>query len=278
MIPILRTVPDMRALASRWRAEGRSIGIVPTMGALHQGHLALVRTANAACDRVVVTIFVNPRQFNKPDDLARYPRTEQADAALLSPLRVDAIFAPTPDQVYPAGFATTVSVAGVADPLEGSRRPGHFDGVATVVTKLIGMTLATHAFFGQKDWQQLAVVNRFVADLNLPVDIVGCETLRDPDGLAMSSRNARLSPAARTIAPALHAAMTSCAAAIRSGADPARALADCQARVLAAGFATVDYVELRDAATLGPATGQGPRRLLAAAWAGGVRLIDNIPV
>lgn len=278
MIPILRTVPDMRALASRWRAEGRSIGIVPTMGALHQGHLALVRTANAACDRVVVTIFVNPRQFNKPDDLARYPRTEQADAALLSPLRVDAIFAPTPDQVYPAGFATTVSVAGVADLLEGARRPGHFDGVATVVTKLIGMTLATHAFFGQKDWQQLAVVNRFVADLNLPVQIIGVETLREADGLALSSRNARLSREARAIAPALHAAMTACANAILSGTAPPRALATCQSRILAAGFDGVDYVDLRDAATLGPAMDQAPRRLLAAASVGGVRLIDNIPV
>ena len=278
MIAILRTAAEMRAAASGWRAAGQTIGVVPTMGALHQGHLSLVRTAKAECDRVVVTIFVNPKQFNNPADLARYPRTEQTDAAFLAALRPDAIFVPTPDQVYPPGFATTVTVSGVADPLEGIRRPGHFDGVATVVTKLFGMTLATHAYFGQKDWQQLAVVNRLVADLNLPVQIIGCETLRDPDGLAMSSRNARLSPAARAVAPALFAALTTCAAAIRAGTDPGTALAVCQAQIHAAGFQSIDYVDLRDAATLGPGTGQGPRRLLAAAWLGGVRLIDNIPV
>ena len=278
MIPILRTVAAMRAAAYGWRAAGQTIGVVPTMGALHDGHLSLVRTARAECDRVVVTIFVNPKQFNNPADLAKYPRTEQADAALLCPFAVDAIFAPTPDQVYPPGFATTVTVSGVADPLEGIRRPGHFDGVATVVTKLFGMTLADRAYFGQKDWQQLAVVNRFVADLNLPVQIIGCETLREPDGLAMSSRNARLSPAARAVAPTLFAVLTTCSAAIRSGTDPTTALAASQARLIAAGFESVDYVDLRDAATLGPATGQGPLRLLAAAWVGGVRLIDNIAV
>lgn len=277
MIPILRTTAEMRATAGAWRAAGQTVGVVPTMGALHQGHLSLVQAAKAACDRVVVTIFVNPRQFNNAEDLAKYPRTEQTDAALLAPLRVDAIFAPSADQVYPPGFATTVSVSGVADPMEGVRRPGHFDGMATVVTKLFGMTLATHAYFGQKDWQQLAVVNRFVADLNLPIQIIGCETLRDPDGLALSSRNARLSPRARTQAPALYAAMLACAAALQAGTAPDLALAACQARVLAAGFSSVDYIDLRDAATLGPAA-DGPRRLLAAAWLEGVRLIDNIPV
>ena len=268
----------MRAAALGWRAAGQTIGLVPTMGALHEGHLSLVRAALSECDRVVVTIFVNPTQFNAPADLARYPRTEPADAALLSALAVDAIFAPTADQVYPPGFATTVSVSGVADPLEGAHRPGHFDGVAIVVTKLFGMTRATHAYFGQKDWQQLAVVNRLVADLNLPVQIIGCETLREADGLAMSSRNARLSPTTRAVAPALFAALTDCARALRSGSDPATALAACHARLLAAGFDSVDYVDLRDAATLGPATEPAPLRLLAAAWIGGVRLIDNIPV
>ena len=248
------------------------------MGALHAGHLSLVQAAQADCTRVIATIFVNPKQFNNPDDLLKYPRDEAADAALLAPLGVDAIFAPTPDQVYPTGFATTVSVSGVADPLEGTRRPGHFDGVATVVTKLIGMTRADRAYFGQKDWQQLAVVNRLVADLNMAVQIIGCETLRDRDGLALSSRNARLSPTARAAAPALYAAMTACAVAIRSGADPAAALAACQALVLSAGFDSVDYIDLRDAATLLAPSGPGPRRLLAAAWLGGVRLIDNIAV
>ncbi len=273
---ILRSLAEMRAASRGWAAAGQVVGVVPTMGALHEGHLSLVRAAQAGCDRVVVTIFVNPKQFNNPADLAKYPRTEEADAVLLAPLDVDAIFAPAPDQVYPEGFATNVSVLGVASPLEGANRPGHFDGVATVVTKLFGMTLAHRAYFGEKDWQQLAVVRRLVADLNLPVEIVGCPTLRDPDGLAMSSRNARLSVAARARAPALHAAMQECVAALARGEAPEAALADCRAAVLAAGFEKIDYVELADAATLGPARPDAPRRLLAAAWLDGVRLIDNI--
>jgi pantoate--beta-alanine ligase len=269
----------MRQVARGWKAAGGVVGVVPTMGALHEGHLSLVRAAKAECDRVIVTIFVNPRQFNNPDDLKKYPRTEEADAALLATVGVDAIFAPKPDEVYPDGFATTVTVLGVAEPMEGALRPGHFDGVATVVTKLFGMTLADRGYFGQKDWQQLRVVNRLVRDLNLPVWIVGCETVREGDGLAMSSRNARLDAPSRRVAPALFAAMTGAATAIRSGADPARVLAQCQAQVLAAGFSSVEYIELRDAATLGPAIGlDRPLRMLAAAWVGQVRLIDNIPV
>lgn len=272
---ILQSVAEMQAASRGWQRAGQVVGVVPTMGALHEGHLSLVRAAKAGCDRVVVTIFVNPRQFNSPADLAKYPRTEEADAALLAPLGVDAIFAPTPDQVYPPGFATNVSVSGVAGPLEGANRPGHFDGVATVVTKLFGMTLAQRAYFGEKDWQQLAVVRRLVADLNLGVEIVGCPTLRAADGLALSSRNARLSPAARAKAPALHAAMLACVAAMARGEAPKVALAACRAAVLAAGFEAVEYIELADAATLGPAA-DAPRRLLAAAWLDGVRLIDNI--
>jgi pantoate--beta-alanine ligase len=269
----------MRQLARGWKAAGGVVGVVPTMGALHEGHLSLARAAKAECDRVIVTIFVNPKQFNNPDDLLKYPRTEEADAALLATVGVDAIFAPLPEEVYPDGFATSVSVSGVAEPLEGALRPGHFDGVATVVTKLFGMTLADRAYFGQKDWQQLRVVNRLVRDLNLPVWIVGCETVREADGLAMSSRNARLDGPSRRVAPALFAAMSSAASGIRSGADPAQALAQCQAQVLAAGFASVEYIELRDAASLGPALGlDRPLRMLAAAWLGNVRLIDNIPV
>jgi pantoate--beta-alanine ligase len=280
-VPIIRTVAEMRGLVRAWKAAGDVVGVVPTMGALHEGHLSLARRAKAECERVIVTIFVNPKQFNNPDDLLKYPRTEAADAALLATVGVDAIFAPAPEEVYPPGFVTTVSVAGVAGPLEGALRPGHFDGVATVVTKLFGMTLADRGYFGQKDWQQLRVVNRLVRDLNLPVWIVGCETVREGDGLAMSSRNARLTPAARGVAPALYAAMTAAAADIRAGA--ATALADCTARVLAAGFDRVEYIELRDAASLDPAKGLAtgldrPLRLLAAAWLGDVRLIDNIPV
>ena len=279
MTQILRTTVDMRRLSRAWKAAGQIIGVVPTMGALHDGHLSLARAAKTECDRVIVTIFVNPRQFNNPADLLKYPRTEDADAALLATVGVDAIFAPLPDEVYPPGFVTTVSVAGVAGPLEGAMRPGHFDGVATVVTKLFGMTLADRGYFGQKDWQQLRVVNRLVRDLNLPVWIVGCETIREPDGLAMSSRNARLTQAERAAAPGLYAGMTAAAGAIRAGHPVADALQTCETNVLAAGFARVEYIDLRDAASLDAVTTlDRPLRLLAAAWIGDVRLIDNIPV
>jgi pantoate--beta-alanine ligase len=272
---ILRSVADLRVQVAAWKAASQTVGVVPTMGALHDGHLSLVRAARADCARVIVTIFVNPTQFNNPADLARYPRTEAADIALLATVGVDAVFAPAADEVYPEGFATTVTVAGITAPLEGAHRPGHFAGVATVVAKLLGMTQADRAYFGQKDWQQLAVVRRMAADLNLPVTVVGCPTVRDPDGLAMSSRNARLSPAARARAAALPRAMRSAIAAVAAGADPGAALADARAAPLAAGFDSIDYLDLRDAETLGPA-GDGPVRLFAAATLGGVRLIDNM--
>jgi pantoate--beta-alanine ligase len=276
---ICRSVSEIRALVDEWKASGARVGVVPTMGALHEGHLSLARQAHAECDRVVVTIFVNPKQFNNAQDLEKYPRTEDADAALLAGVPVDAIFAPLPDEVYPPGFSTTVSVAGVAEPLEGAMRPGHFDGVATVVTKLFGMTRADRAYFGQKDWQQLQVVQRLVADLNLPVEIVACETLREADGLAMSSRNARLSAKARAVAPALLAAMQQAAQSIRAGHAPEQALDAARQQVLAAGFERVEYIALRDPQSLLPADDPTrPLRMLAAAWLDGVRLIDNIAV
>lgn len=276
---ILRTVEDLRAEVRGWKSAGEKVGVVPTMGALHEGHLSLVRAAKAGADRVIVTIFVNPTQFNNPDDLLKYPRTEEADAALLAPLGVDAVFAPAPEGVYPQGFATRVIVSGVAEPLEGALRPGHFEGVATVVAKLFGMTQADRAFFGQKDWQQLQVVRRMVADLNMAAEVVGCETLREADGLAMSSRNVRLSAEARVVAPALHRAMLVAAEAIRSGALPAAALAEAEQAVVAAGYERVEYIALHDAETLAPAADLSrPVRMLAAAWLGGVRLIDNIAV
>ncbi len=277
MTPILRHTADLRTTVAGWKAAGQVVGVVPTMGALHAGHLSLVRTARETCDRVIVTIFVNPTQFNNPADLARYPRTEDADAALLSTAGVDLIFAPTPEQVYPPGFATRIAVTGTSDAWEGTHRPGHFDAVATVVAKLFGMTQADHAYFGEKDWQQLAVVRHLVADLNLPVTITGCPTLRDPDGLAMSSRNARLSPAARHAAPALHNAMQHAAKSIHNGAPPAPALDAAHRTILSAGFTHIDYLALTDPATLAP-TDTLPARLLAAAWLDGIRLIDNIPV
>jgi pantoate--beta-alanine ligase len=278
MTDILRDLPALRGRIARWRANGKTVGVVPTMGALHQGHLSLALAAKAACDRVIVTIFVNPTQFNNADDLKKYPRTEESDAALLASIGVDVIFAPPVEVVYPAGFATKISVTGVSGPLEGTHRPGHFEGVATVVAKLFGMTTPDKAFFGQKDWQQLAVIRRMTADLNIPVQIVPCETLRDPDGLAMSSRNARLSELARSKAPALYFAMTRAARAIAAGEPAENALEVARVEVLEAGFTAIDYLDLCDAETLEPVQNvRKPARLLAAAWLDGVRLIDNIP-
>lgn len=276
---ILRTVADLRATARGWRAAGETIGVVPTMGALHEGHLSLARRAKVECNRVITTIFVNPRQFNNPDDLKKYPRSEAADQALLATVPVDAIFAPSVDEVYPDGFITTVSMAGVAQPLEGHMRPGHFDGVATVVTKLFGMTLADRGYFGQKDWQQLQVVLRLVRDLNVPVEVVGCETIREADGLAMSSRNVRLTSDGRSKAPVLYAAITTAANDIRAGHADRMAIREAAEAMREAGFERVEYIELRDAETLMPSDDpRRPRRMLAAAWIDGVRLIDNIPV
>lgn len=278
MTLVLRDVGSLRAAVRGWQKAGDVVGLVPTMGALHAGHISLVRAAKADCARVVVTIFVNPKQFNNTADLAKYPRSEAADLALLHSAGVDILFAPPPEVIYPANFATTVSVAGVATPLEGASRPGHFDGVATVVSKLFGISGADRAYFGQKDWQQLQVVRRISADLNFPIEIIGCETLREADGLAMSSRNMRLAPRARGIAPALHSAMQAAAIALRAG-DSA-ALDQCKSAVLAAGFDSIDYIDLRDAQTLEKVSAppRAPARLLAAATLDGVRLIDNIAV
>ena len=276
---IIRTVADLRAVARDWKAAGESIGVVPTMGALHDGHLSLARRARVECDRVVTTIFVNPKQFNNPEDLKQYPRNEAADEVLLSTVPVDMIFAPSVDEVYPDGFITTVSMTGVAQPMEGHMRPGHFDGVATVVTKLFGMTLADRGYFGQKDWQQLQVVLRLVRDLNVPVEVVGCETIREADGLAMSSRNVRLTVAGRAMAPVLYAAISEAARDIRAGHADRMAIREAAETMRAAGFERVEYIELRDAETLMPSDdSRRTRRMLAAAWIDGVRLIDNIPV
>ncbi|OYU38502.1 MAG: pantoate--beta-alanine ligase [Pseudorhodobacter sp. PARRP1] len=279
MTQIIKTIAELRAVVRGWKAAGESVGVVPTMGALHEGHLSLARRARAECDRVITTIFVNPKQFNNPDDLKKYPRTLEADAALLSGVPVDVVFAPGVDEVYPDGFITTVSVGGVSEPLEGRMRPGHFDGVATVVTKLFGMTEANRGYFGQKDWQQLQVVLRLVRDLNLPVTVVGCETIREADGLAMSSRNVRLTAQGRAVAGVLYAAVTVAADEIRAGQSDRMAIREAAEKLRAAGFERVEYIELRDAETLMPSDDpRRPRRMLSAAWLDGVRLIDNIPV
>lgn len=276
---IIRRKADLREVTQTWRDDGASIGVVLTMGALHAGHLSLVQAAKARADRVIVTIFVNPRQFNNPEDLAKYPRTEDSDAAKLAPLAVDVLYVPDPDQIYPEGFATTISVTGVSDGLCGATRPGHFDGVATVVAKLLLQTDADFSFFGEKDYQQLQVVRRLATDLDLKTRIIPCPTLREPDGLAMSSRNLRLGAKARAAAPVIRDALTMAARRIETGGDVAGALEGARRALIAAGLAEIDYLDLRADPDLAPlASADRPARLFVAAWLDGVRLIDNLPV
>lgn len=275
----LREVGALRAAVGEWKRAGESVAVVPTMGALHAGHVSLVAAARAAADRVIATIFVNPRQFDSPEDLARYPRSEAGDAAMLAEAGTDVLFAPAAPAVYPAGFATTVRVGGLSEVLEGAHRPGHFDGMATVVTKLLLMTGADVALFGEKDWQQLQIVRRLVADLNIPVRIIGCPTLREADGLAMSSRNRRLSAADRARAAALGQVLVRASRQIASGEAATAALDSARAALTGAGFTAIDYLDYCDEADLTPlGVPDRPGRLLAAAWIGGVRLIDNVPV
>ncbi|WP_171175402.1 pantoate--beta-alanine ligase [Ruegeria sp. HKCCD8929] len=278
-VPILRQLADLHAKTSEWTRAGEVIGVVPTMGALHQGHLSLVEAAKAECDRVIVTIFVNPKQFNNPEDLAKYPRTEADDAVKLEPYGVDAIYVPEPDQIYPAGFATNVSVAGLTDVMEGEFRPGHFDGVATVVAKLFLQTRANRAYFGEKDYQQLMVVRRMARDLDIPTEVIGCPTVREASGLAMSSRNLRLSPEGLEVAAHLNAAMRSVAEALGRGEAFDEVAKHACAGLLEAGFSEVEYLDLRSAASLKPlGRASEPARLFAAALVEGIRLIDNIEV
>lgn len=277
--PIVRDKAQLRDIVTPWKRAGEVVGVVPTMGALHDGHLSLVAAAKAVCDRVIVTIFVNPKQFNNPEDLANYPRTEEADARKLERLGVDAIWVPDGDQMYPNGFATTVSVSGVTDCLCGTTRPGHFEGVATVVAKLFLQTQADKAFFGEKDYQQLQVVTRMAADLDIPIQVIGCPTIREEDGLAMSSRNLLLSDRARVYASVLYEVMEDTAEALRGGATMSDVLPDALARLNKAGFTEVDYLELRAADGLDELErADVSSRLFAAAWLAGVRLIDNIAV
>lgn len=273
----VRLLADLRAAVAAFRAAGERVALVPTMGALHDGHMALVDAARRHANRVVVSIFVNPRQFGPNEDLAKYPRREQADSRLLAGANVDVLWMPPVEVMYPEGFATSVSVAGVSEGLDGAARPGHFDGVATVVTKLFNQVRPDVALFGEKDFQQLAVIRRMVADLDMDIDIQAIPTQRDDDGLALSSRNAYLLPEDRAAAVALPRALGAAARAIEQGEDAAGALAQARDMLAAAGFA-IDYVELVDAETLGAPAADRPRRLLAAARIGGTRLIDNVPV
>jgi pantoate--beta-alanine ligase len=278
-IAMARSVAALRQTIGEWRAGRQRIGLVPTMGALHVGHLALVGAARAQCDRVVASLFVNPKQFGPREDFAAYPRDEAADLAAFAGAGVDLVFAPTVEEMYPSGFATNIHVGGITEGLEGSHRPGHFNGVATVVAKLLLQVLPDAAFFGEKDYQQLLVVRRLARDLDIPLRIEGVPTVREPDGLALSSRNAYLTPEQRRVAPQLHRALRGTAIALLLQRDAvAPALAAGIAALQAAGF-VVDYLELRDAATLAPLPRlSGPARLLAAAQLGRTRLIDNIPV
>jgi pantoate--beta-alanine ligase len=278
-VPIVRQLAELRAVVASWRRAGARVGVVPTMGALHEGHLSLVREALRHTDRVIVTLFVNPKQFNNPADLAAYPRTEADDAAKLAPVGAHLLYAPDVGEVYPDGFATTVSVAGVSEGLCGAHRAGHFDGVATVVTKLFLQTGADLACFGEKDFQQLHVVRRLARDLDIPIEIHSCATVREADGLALSSRNVRLSPAERRIAPRLAEILFRTAERLTGGAPLAAELAAARTAILEAGFREVEYLELRSEADLAPLSDASrPSRLLAAAWLGGTRLIDNVPV
>ena len=274
----VRTVGDVRAVVGGWRRSGQTIGFVPTMGALHAGHLSLVSAARAASDRVAASIFVNPKQFGEGEDLDRYPRQEAADAAALQEAGCDLLYAPLTAEMYPSGFATTVSVSGLGEKLCGRDRPGHFDGVATVVAKLFNQVRPDRAFFGEKDWQQLTIIRRVVRDLDLPVEIVGVPTVREEDGLALSSRNSYLGEEDRRAAAALPAALRAAASEIAAGRETAATLSAAARQLASKGF-QVHYLELRAADDLEPLGSPDRRaRLFVAATLGGTRLIDNMPV
>jgi pantoate--beta-alanine ligase len=278
---VVRRVADLRAAVSGWRAAGETVGLVPTMGALHDGHLALVRAARADNARVVGTLFVNPTQFGANEDLAAYPRDEAADLAAFADAGADLVFAPEVAEMYAPRAATTVSVAGLTDHLCGPHRPGHFAGVATVVTKLLNQARADAAYFGEKDWQQLQVIRRLGADLDIDTRIVGVATVRDADGLAMSSRNRYLTAEQRKAALALPRGLADLAARVADGREVAPETAALARALIAAGFDRVDYVAVCDAESLQPldrVSDPARARVFAAAWIGRTRLIDNMAV
>ncbi len=279
----IETVRDAAALRQRiaaWQSAGERVGLVPTMGGIHDGHMALVHAAREGCDRVAATLFVNPKQFGPSEDFATYPRDEARDARLLAEVGVELLFAPGMEEMYPQGFATRVSVSGVTEGLCGAHRPGFFDGVATAVCKLFIQALPDAAYFGEKDYQQLQMVRRMVADLAIPVDIVPVATVREADGLALSSRNDYLTDSERRNAPTLYRVLSTIASGLEGGEG---SVADLTVWGLGelegAGFGPIDYLEVRDADTLRPVeVFEKPARVIAAAWLGKARLIDNVAV
>ncbi len=276
---IIRKLSVLRERTKLIRNDGQTIALVPTMGALHKGHMALVELARREADHVIVSIFVNPKQFGPGEDLSSYPRREDEDAILLGEAGVTALWMPPVKEMYPKGFATNVAVARLGDGLCGAARPGHFDGVATVVAKLFNQVGPDIAIFGEKDWQQLVIVRRMARDLDFDLDVIGLPTQREADGLALSSRNAYLDASHRAAAAALPAALKKAVAAIEAGGEVEKAVDAARKKLDAAGFAAIDYIALVDADTLEPlAALDREARLLAAARIGSTRLIDNFPV
>jgi pantoate--beta-alanine ligase len=277
MFDIVRRVKHLRERIISWRNEGLSIGLVPTMGALHSGHMALVSRSLETCDRTLVTLFVNPQQFGETEDLEGYPRDEQKDAAKLKMVGIHLLFSPTIAEMYPDGYSTGVRVSGLGDVLDGIHRPGFFDGVATVVTKLLIQTGADRAFFGEKDYQQLLIIKRMAQDLDITTVIEGVKTVREDDGLALSSRNIYLTEKERQAASLLYKTLMAVAQSVRAGNDVAAQETWGRERLLNAGFSSVDYFSVLDAETLLPSLDATRlRRVLAAANLGRARLIDNV--
>jgi pantoate--beta-alanine ligase len=279
-VAVCRTIAELRARIAEWRKAEDTAGLVPTMGALHDGHLQLVRRAQAECRRTIVTLFVNPTQFGPHEDLAAYPRDEAGDRDKLALVGVDLLFAPEIAEMYPPGFATTVSVGSLTEHLCGPHRPGHFAGVATIVAKLLLQALPDAAYFGEKDFQQLQVIRRLTRDLDIPTRIAGVPTVRDANGLALSSRNRYLSSSERAMAIALPRTLETMARRLaKAHGEVADSVAWGRQQLESAGFSKIDYVEVCDAETLQPVTEiKGVCRVFAAAWVGRTRLIDNMPI
>ena len=278
-IRVVRTVAELRQQVAAWRKNGYRIGLVPTMGALHKGHLSLVNTIAEKADKIIVSIFVNPTQFGENEDLDKYPRQEKEDCDKLPTTPANLVFAPSADEMYPPGHTTRVTLDGISEILEGAERPGHFDGVATIVTKLLLQSLPDVAIFGEKDYQQLAVIQQFVGDLDIPVEIIGGAVIREQDGLAYSSRNAYLNARDRAIAGQFNLILKDLVASVLNGADLRAAENTATKALLAAGFLAVDYVSIVNAKTLLPADNMNNgARVLAVARIGGVRLLDNMAI